>query len=302
MPSSSTAAAFDVAVVGGGPAGLTAAVYLARFLRSVVVCDAEDGRARLIPKTRNCPGFPEGLRGEDLLVRLRRQAGRHGVRRMTASVEQIRATARSFLLRTSAGDISATFVILATGIVDRTPAITGLREAIHAGSIRLCPVCDAYEARGRHIGIIGAERPALREALFLKDYSPDVTMLFNYPEDVSTVTRQEAAQAGIEIWDAVDNVVPQAQGLKVIMAGGAPAHNIDIIYPAMGCDVRSELAIRLGAHCDEDGYVFINGCLETSVPGLYAIGDVAKGLNQIAVGFGQAAQAASHIHDKLRAV
>ena len=290
----------DVAIVGGGPAGLAAAVYLARFLRSVVVCDADDGRAKLIPRTRNCPGFPEGLQGEALLSRLRIQAVAYGTKLVKAAVEKIVTSDGVFLLETDAGDFSATCVILATGIVDRAPAIPGLREAIVAGSIRLCPICDAYEARGQRIGVVGADHSALREALFLKDYSPHVIMLFNQPEDVSNAIREKAAQADIEIWDSVDDLVPRGEGFTVAMSNGASNAEVDVIYPSMGCDVRSELAIQLGAHCDDEGYIVVNEDLETSVPGLYAIGDVAKGLNQIAVGFGQAATAASHIHNLLR--
>src|SRR5687767_12748417 len=84
------------------------------------------------------------------------------------------------------------------------------------------------------------------------------------------------------------------------MGDGLPARQLDVVYPAMGGDVRSELAINLGADCDQEGYILVGTHLETSVAGLYSIGDVAKALNQIAVGFGHAALAATHIHNDLR--
>ncbi|RVD66743.1 NAD(P)/FAD-dependent oxidoreductase [Mesorhizobium sp. M7A.F.Ca.ET.027.03.2.1] len=291
---------FDVAVVGAGPAGLAAAVYLARFLRSVVVFDAGDARALLIPRTRNCPGFPEGIAGKDLLQRLGRQAKAHGVVIGQARVEGLDKRGRWFRLRTPSGITTASRVILATGIVDKAPAIKSLAQAIANGSVRLCPVCDAYEARGKRLGVVGNEHLALKEALFLKDYSPHVAMLFNYPEDVSRAIRDRAARAGIAIWDRVDDLIPRPPGIMVEMASGAPARELDVIYPSMGCDVRSELATALGADCDETGYVRVGENLESSVPGLYAIGDVAAGLNQIAVAFGQAALAATHIHKTFR--
>lgn len=290
----------DVAVVGGGPAGLAAAVYLARFLRSVVVFDAGDARAKLIPKTHNCPGFPEGIAGEELLERLRKQAKTFGASIAEARVASVETNSGSFVLRTNAGVTHASRVILATGIVDKAPTIAGLHGAIAAGSVRLCPVCDAYEAAGQRIGVVGPERLALKEALFLRDYSPHVSILSNYPEDVSDVTRMKALAAGVEIWDVVDDLVARDSGFDVIMADGSPAREIDVVYPSMGCDVRSELAINLGVDCDEEGYILVGAHLETSVPGLYAIGDVAKALNQIAVGFGHAALAAAHIHRALR--
>jgi thioredoxin reductase (NADPH) len=93
----------DVAVVGAGPAGLAAAVYLARFLRSVVVFDAGDARAKLIPRTHNCPGFPDGIAGEELLTRLRQQATIYGADLIEACVERIEKADGSFILTTSAG-------------------------------------------------------------------------------------------------------------------------------------------------------------------------------------------------------
>jgi thioredoxin reductase (NADPH) len=147
---------------------------------------------------------------------------------------------------------------------------------------------------------MGPDDRALKEAHFLKDYTARVVMLFKGPQDVSDATRRNASAAGIEIWDAVDEVMAEQSGIKVVMAPGLPSRELDVFYPAMGCHVRSELATNLGADCDEEGYVLVGPHLETSVPGLYAIGDVARALNQIAVGFGHAALAASHIHNALR--
>jgi thioredoxin reductase (NADPH) len=276
--------AFDVAIVGGGPAGLTAALYLARFLRSVVVFDAGDARANLIPKTHNCPGFPDGISGEELLVRLRVQARKYGARIVDSCVRGAKKRNGSFLLTTELGVVAAERVILATGVVDKAPAISGLQDAISAGFVRLCPVCDGYEARGQRIGIIGPEQHALQEARFLKHYSPHVAILANYPHDVSDTIRANAAAAEIEIWDTVDDLVLRNHGFDVVMANGASARKIDIVYASMSCDVRSELAMALGADCDTEGYVLVDERLETSMPGLYAVGDVAKALNQIAVG------------------
>jgi len=290
---------FDVAIVGGGPAGLTASMYLARFKRSVVVLEAGDARAALIPMSRNCPGFPEGIAGEDLLRRLRHQALTYGAEIIHAVVKTIDARDGAFALSTASGTVEALFVILATGIVDKVPAIAGLREGISGGSIGLCPVCDGYEATGKKIGVMGQGQGALKEALFLRTYSSHVFMLANFPGDVGEAVRNQAADAGIEIWDTVADVAVDATGLDVAMADGS-ARQLDMLYPAMGCDVRSELAADIGADCDDKGFILVNAHQETSVPGLYAIGDVVQALNQMAVGFGHAALAAAHIHNTMR--
>jgi thioredoxin reductase (NADPH) len=189
MPNFTVDHVCDVAVVGAGPAGLAAAVYLARFLRSVVVFDSGDARAKLIPRTYNCPGFPEGIAGEDLLTRLKEQAKAYGTDIIEACVECVERTNGPFSFTTTAGVTQASRVVLATGVVDKAPAIAGLHEAIAAGTVRLCPVCDAYEAAGKRIGVVGPEHLALKEALFLRDYSSHVCIISNYPEDVSENTR-----------------------------------------------------------------------------------------------------------------
>ncbi|ESX26657.1 MULTISPECIES: NAD(P)/FAD-dependent oxidoreductase [unclassified Mesorhizobium] len=299
-PSFSGALVFDVAIVGGGPAGLAAAMYLARFLRSVISLDAGHARAKLIPKSRNCPGFPDGISGEELLGRLRAQAQLYGASLVHGCVGHAEKREGFFVLTTTCGIVQARRVILATGIVDKAPPIERLEEAIATGIVRLCPVCDAYEARGSRIGVVGPEHLAVREALFLKGYGSQVALLANNQDDVSEAARGAALAGGVEIWDAVDDLIPRRTGFDVVMAEGAPMRNIDVVYPSMGSDVRSELAVALGANCDAEGYVLVNRHLETSTPGLYAIGDVAEGLNQIAVAFGDAAKAATHIHNDLR--
>ncbi|WP_245463172.1 MULTISPECIES: NAD(P)/FAD-dependent oxidoreductase [unclassified Mesorhizobium] len=290
----------DVAVVGGGPAGLAAAVYLSRFLRSVLLFDAGDGRAELIPKTHNCPGFPDGVSGKDLLARLRAQAMAYGTEIVAAGVKSLTARPGAFVLATTTGHVHASRVVLATGVVDRAPAMHGLRKAIAAGIVRLCPVCDAYEVQGQRIAVVGPERSALKEALYLRHYSRDICIICNYPEDVSGSTRAKAGAAGIAVRDFVDDLVPRNSGLDLVMADGS-TERIDVLYAAMGCDVRSELAMEVGAHCDEDGYILIGPHAQTSIEGVYAVGDVAKALNQIAVGFGQAALASTHIHNAMLA-
>jgi thioredoxin reductase (NADPH) len=290
----------DVAIVGGGPAGLAAAVYLSRFLRSVLVFDVDDGRAKLIPRTHNCPGFPEGVSGRDLLRRLREQATAYGTEVVPTGVKSLSGNHGAFVLETAAGNVQASRVVLATGVVDRAPAINGLRKAIGAGVVRLCPVCDAYEVRGQRIAIVGPGRSALREALYLRPYSPSLCIICKYPQDVSPAIRREALAAGIAVWDAVEDVVLRDSGLDIVMADGS-TERMDVLYPAMGCDVRSELAMDVGANCDDEGYILIGSHAQTSVEGVYAVGDVAKALNQIAVGFGQAALAAAHIQNSLLA-
>jgi thioredoxin reductase (NADPH) len=289
----------DVIIVGGGPAGLTAALYLARFRRKVLVIDAGEPRARLIPASHNCPGFPDGIAGLDLIERLRRQATRYGALIHDGRVENLGACAGSFAVTTTIGLVEARRVVLASGLVDIVPDLPMLRDNIGKAKLRLCPVCDGYEAINQRVAVIGPEERAFGEALFLRDFTPHVAMLCSYPSEISRPIRLQAAAAGVDIMDEVADILVRDAGFGVVLACGR-VREIDVIYPAMGCTVRSELALGLGATCDPNGYVRVNEHQETSVPGLYAIGDVVSALNQIAVAFGHAAIAAAAIHRSLR--
>jgi thioredoxin reductase (NADPH) len=288
----------DVTIVGAGPAGLLTAVYMARFRRSVAVVDAGEQRARLIPRSYNCPGFPDGISGSDLLARLEDQASRYGVRIIRDFADWAELVGNLFEVSGSTSAMSSRRLVLATGIVDKAPDLPRLRRGVENGRVRLCPVCDGFEVVGQRLAVVGPEDQALREAVFLRDFSSDVTILCDYPSDISRSVRLQAAAVGIAIIDTVEGIVPHETGFTVVLENGR-RHDLDVIYPAMGCDVRSDLAAALGADCDEEGYVLVNRHQETSVPGLYAVGDVVRALNQIAVGFGHAALAATDIHNGL---
>lgn len=289
----------DVLIIGAGPAGLAAATYLGRFRRRVIIVDANDSRAKLIRKTYNCPGFPAGISGPDLLQRLRIQAGNYGALFWRGGAEHLRSGQDGFQLQTTVGTVHARRVILATGIVDLTPEIPRLRQAVARGVVRLCPICDGFEVINKRVAVVGPEERAITEALFLRDYTPYVAMLCNDPDEISRAGRLKAAAAGIEILDTVRDIEPGSCDLRVSLKDGSSV-DYDVLYPAMGCEARSELAARLGADCDAEGYVVADLHQRTSVDGFYAIGDVAKALNQIAVAFGQAALAAADIHKWLR--
>jgi thioredoxin reductase (NADPH) len=160
----------DCLVIGGGPAGLTAALYLARFRLTVQVIDQGAGRAASIPLTRNYPGFPDGIAGRDLVRRIEGQAIRYGARISTGEVMTVERSGDAFRCRTADGLIEASAVILATGIRDIPPHIDDhLHDAaLAAGLIRYCPICDGLEVTGRRVAIIGRGAHAVREATFIR--------------------------------------------------------------------------------------------------------------------------------------
>ena len=267
---------FDAIIVGAGPAGLTAATYLARFRRRVLVLASGISRASWIPESHNTPGFPEGVAGLELLERLRRQALRYGVDIREARVEQISWAGEVFNVTSPAGELRATTVLLATGVIDRLPDIAGVQDAVRRGLIRLCPICDAYEAIDKRIAVLGDGPFAEREAAFLRTYTDDVTVL----------------HTGTGTLDVKDDAVSWS-------AAGGTTLTFDHLYLALGCIPQSDLAAGAGA-ARTAGDLIVDQHQMTSVAGLYAAGDVVRGLNQIAVATGEAAVAATAIHNRLR--
>jgi thioredoxin reductase (NADPH) len=147
--------AFDCVVIGAGPAGLTAAIYLARFRRRLLVVDAAESRAEWIPRSHNHTGFPDGVSGVELLRRMRLQAERYGARIQRGSIEALIREGDGFMARGSGLEISAGTILIATGVVDTPPAIPDARNAVRRGLLRFCPICDGYEVIDKRLAVIG---------------------------------------------------------------------------------------------------------------------------------------------------
>jgi thioredoxin reductase (NADPH) len=297
-----SAADVDCLVIGGGPAGLTAGIYLARFLRKVAVVDSGSSRASLIPETHNYPGFPEGIAGPDLLSELREHATRYGTVLQEGEVEALESVPGGLRARIGSRHIAARKVILATGIVDDKPALPSLQEFIYAGKIRFCPICDGFEVQGRRVAVLGPMKHAIKKALFLRTYTRDVTLLVvDEPTNLDAGKQRELREAGISVApEPVIDLQTEGENLWAVLSGGARV-GIDVLYPAMGAKVRSELAIQLGARGNEDGCLYVDEKQRTSIQHLYAVGDVTLELDQLSVAIGQAAIAATDVHNSLGA-
>lgn len=291
----------DVVVVGAGPAGLTAAIYLARFRRRVLVVDAGESRARLIPRSHNHPAFPDGIRGVELLDRMHAQFAGYGRRPLRAHVGRVVPLDGAFRVETDRGRVQARTVILAGGVRDRLVPVAGAEALVQAGVLRQCPICDGYEVQGKRIAVIGALACTAGEALFLRSYSGDVTVVtLGAPLAVDRATRERISNWAIPVVEtpvtAIDARV--GKGVALRFAGGGEA-SFDVAYSAMGVDVR--LPEVAGLEVMADGRVVTGEGQETSISGLFAAGDAVTGLNQIGVAMAQGEVAAVAIHNRLRA-
>ncbi|MCV0414920.1 MAG: NAD(P)/FAD-dependent oxidoreductase [Brevundimonas sp.] len=289
----------EVVIVGAGPAGLTAATYLGRFRRRVLVVDAGEPRACWIPLSHNMPGFPAGVSGPDILRRMREQALEYGAEIRPGRVERLMRDEDAFVAVMNGQRIGARAVLLATGVVDHHPDLPGVERAVQRALVRICPICDGYEATDKAVAILGDSDKGAREAAFMRTYSDRVTLIHIGPADRLTQA-DEMARLGVEVIAAPLEAVRLEQDRVTALGWGGQSRAFDLVYSALGTSPNAELARDLGARLAADGRLEVDLHQATSLPGLWAAGDVVRGLNQIAVATAEAAVAATDIHNALR--
>ncbi len=289
----------QILVIGAGPAGLTAATYLARFRRRVLVADGGSPRACWIPLSHNMPGFPQGIAGDAILRRMTEQAQEYGAVIEPGAVGGLARAGQGFVARLNGREIRAQAVLLATGVVDHHPDLPGVERAIERALVRICPICDGYEATDKAVAVIGRDDKGVREAAFLRTYSDRVSLIHIGPAEALTANG-ELDRLGIELIRApIDNVRLEGERVTALSWGGA-FRAFDLVYSALGTSPNAQLARAVDAKLGDDGRLLVDAHQRTSVPGLYAAGDVVRGLNQIAVATAEAAIAATAIHNDLR--
>ena len=291
----------DTLIIGGGPGGLTAAVYLQRFRRKVVLIDKGNSRLGLIPVTHNFPGFPDGIQGHQLLDNLRCQLGKYGGEVTDGEVISLQRQGDGFVAQYDGGEVHARTVLVATGIADAGLPVENWREAVAAGAVRLCPVCDGFDVLDKRIAIISSDDNPVSHALFMRTFSTSVTLFGRGRETaMGAEQRKQLDEAGVRVIASSVRGVSMSHAMKpVIHTDDGEDHHADVVYPMLGVTARSDLAVALGARTARCMQLEVDEFQCTSVAGLYAIGDVVKGLNQISVAAGHAAIAATHIHNTL---
>lgn len=291
----------EVLIIGAGPAGLTAATYLGRFRRRTLVVDGGAPRACWIPLSHNMPGFPAGITGADILKRMREQAEEYGAVVEPGRVQRLTHESDGFVAEMDGRTIRARAVLLATGVVDHHPDLPGVEAAVQKALVRICPICDGYEATDKAVAIIGQSDKGAREAAFMRTYSDRVTLIHIGAHDALS-RRDELDRLGVELILAPLEAVELEQDRVTALTWGGQTRAFDLVYSALGTSPNAELAQGLDARLCGDGRLEVDLHQTTSVPGLYAAGDVVRGLNQIAVATAEAAVAATDIHNRLRRI
>jgi thioredoxin reductase (NADPH) len=293
----------DCLIVGAGPAGLTAAIYLARFRLNLAVVDGGQSRAGLIPRSHNHPGFPDGIPGAELLSRMRQQAANYHVDVQPGHVSKIYRDTHGFVAEVNSSVIRSRTVLLATGVTNRRPTMS---DAVHEialarGSLRYCPVCDGYEVTDQRVAVIGTGPRGVKEAQFLRSFTSDVTLVApDASHDLSAEERGNLADMEIAVVAGpVRNISLTATGLGFDCASGWL--DFASVYAALGSEIHSELAFEIGAECTDEGCIVVDHHQRTTATGVYAIGDVVLGLDQISHAMGEAGVAATAVRNDLAA-
>jgi thioredoxin reductase (NADPH) len=291
----------DCLIVGGGPAGLTAAIYLARFHLDILVVDDGKSRASWIPCTHNHAGFPEGISGKELLQRMREQAQRYGAKIKLNRVSKLEQEDRLFIAHWGAGKAKARSVLLATGVTNRKPQMDEELhdEALARGLIRYCPICDGYEVTDKKVGVIGSDSHGVAEAVFIRGFTDDVTLIA--PDKALELKKEDQEKLKMGSIDCVNGPTTaiDISDKCIIVETAEGTYTFDSVYPALGSDTHTQLAEQLGARLSEQGCVGVDARQRTNVEGLYAAGDVVIGLDQISHAMGEGGVAATTIRNDL---
>lgn len=300
-------APLDSLVVDGGPAGLTAALYLARFRRRVLVVGAGDPRALWIPISHNIPLFAAGIGGPEIRARRRASLAPYGVPVLAGDVISLAREGDGVTAEVARRDgrrqrLSTRHAVLGTGAVDVEPPLPDVEGAVRAGCVRHCPICDGHASREQRIGVIGHGARGAAEAIFVAcTCSDDVTLLTHGAPmgDFDDATRRQRGELGVRMAKRpVLALERDGERIAAIRAEGGETLRFDVLDSALGLTYGNAFARQLGASLDARGAIVVGEGGETDVRGPHAIGDVAEGLDRIAVAVGQAAVAATRIHNR----
>jgi len=289
-------APYDCLIVGGGPAGLTAAIYLSRFHLDIHVIDEGKSRAGWIPCSHNHAGYPDGINGKELLQLMREQAQKYGTKIETGRVQRLDK-------EWGQGPRRARSVLLATGLTNRRPPMDPELhdDAMARGLIRYCPICDGFEVTDKKVGVIGSGKNGVGEAIFLRSYTADITLIA--PDSALELVPEDRAKleaAGVTLVDGPAEAIG-VTGSCITVDSADGLLTFDSIYPALGSDTHTQLAELIGAELAEDGCVLCDEKMRSTVEGFYAAGDVVHGLDQISHAMGEGGQAATTIRNDLAA-
>jgi thioredoxin reductase len=318
---------YDVAIVGGGPAGLTAALWLGRYLHRVVVIDSGDPRNW---ETRGVNGFPghPGITPAELRGRTRDECREYGVELIDGFVVRVRRTGAGFELqfdpmretkaredhrgsgaprtpsdnssRPETRSLRAARLLLAFGLRDEWPKVPGLHQ-VYGSAAHVCPDCDGYDTRGKKVVVLASGRKAAGMALNLTTWTRDIVICTNGRDpDIDADQCAKLDALNIPVLSArIERVVPQGDWIYSLELEGGMHLDCDHVFFALSQRPADDLGAQLACERDEDGQIIVDEHQHTSVPNVWAAGDITPGAQLAIVASAGGAVAALSIHKSL---
>jgi thioredoxin reductase (NADPH) len=271
-----------LAIIGSGPAGLTAALYAGRsFLEPLVfVGPAFGGQIATTTEVENFPGFPNGLQGPELTTAMREQAEKFGARIVEETIDKVDLSKRPFKLWSSAKEYEVDSLIVATGATPRELGVPGEREFVGRG-VSYCATCDGFFFRNKEIIVVGGGDSAFQEGLFLTKFGKRVRIVHRRDDFRAGATLQKHAKENPKIEFVTNTVVEKISGngkvdqvvFKNVKSGKQTPSDVDGVFIFVGHLPNSQLFKGQLAMNDE-GYLIVNERLHTNVPGVFAAGEI----------------------------
>jgi thioredoxin reductase (NADPH) len=290
----------EVIIVGGGMAGLSAAIYLGRAKRETLVIDAGKSMARWEPEVQNYLGFPEGIPGEELLRRARTQARRYGVKFARDKIASARRRGGNFFLRGAKGNYACRRLLLATGIFHVPPDIPGVKPCL-GHSMFFCKDCDGYRVQGRNIAVYGWTNETVEYALGMLAYSARVVILTDGRKPRWSRRHQKwIGEHAVPVHRGTIRDVRHRRGqIEALVFEDGSRVRVEGLFTTRGDIYFSDLADCLGAGVNRQGEILVGADMRTTVEGLYAAGCVTPANCQMIIAAGQGATAAQAINRSL---
>jgi len=311
-PSQKLKPEYDVVVVGGGPAGLTAALYSSRsLLRTVVISKDFGGQVLDAHLVENYPGF-ESISGSHLMDKFRAHAEKFGAEMVQAEVREIRREEGGFRIITNLGETRSTALIYATGSRHRKLRVPGEEELLGKG-VSYCAICDAALFKGKVVAIVGGGNTAFMDAELLTEYVDKLYLIHRRRGFRAEPIYVERIKRNPKVEFVIPYVVKEIQGKNRVErllllnreTGEEKILEVDGIFIDIGMEPQTELLKGLGVELNERGYVVVKPDQSTNVPGLFAAGDVTtacNGVHQIVTAAAQGAVAALSAYEYIKRV
>ncbi|MFD1953511.1 NAD(P)/FAD-dependent oxidoreductase [Paenibacillus thailandensis] len=293
---------YDCVIVGGGFAGLQAAVQLGRYRHSVAVIDAADGRSVLCRRYHNLLGWPDGVSGEQLRALGRSQAERLGVRFVSDTAVSAERVSDVFRLCLKGGtQVEGRCLLLATGVKDRLPDFPALIPCLGI-SVFVCPDCDGYEVADRLTVVLGSGAAGANMALTLGHWTKDLVYVNHEQAPVPQPLLDKMAERGVRYeHQPAASVLAEGDSFRGVVLAEGKVINSDRCFVAFGGnEVRSSLAAQLQVTLAENKHVLVDPrTKQTNVPGVWAAGDVVAHSEMVTIAMGEGSQASIWIHKRL---